>query len=56
MAYYHICPHCGAALDPGERCDCEEKRQPERAKGKVMRCTYPTTMTCSSSTRGTRNA
>lgn len=21
---YRTCPHCGAALDPGERCDCEE--------------------------------
>ena len=19
---YRTCPHCGAALDPGERCDC----------------------------------
>lgn len=24
MAYYRICPHCGAALDPGEQCDCKE--------------------------------
>lgn len=23
-AYYHICPRCGASLDPGERCDCLE--------------------------------
>ena len=23
MAYYHICPDCGAALDPGETCDCK---------------------------------
>lgn len=22
MPYYRTCPHCGAALDPGERCDC----------------------------------
>lgn len=22
MSYYRICPNCGAALDPGERCDC----------------------------------
>ena len=22
MSYYKICPYCGAALDPGERCDC----------------------------------
>lgn len=20
--YYRTCPYCGAALDPGERCDC----------------------------------
>lgn len=23
MAFYHICPGCGACLDPGEKCDCE---------------------------------
>lgn len=21
--YYKTCPICGAALDPGERCDCD---------------------------------
>ena len=25
MAYYKTCPECGAALDPGEICDCKEK-------------------------------
>ena len=25
----YICDHCGAHLDPGERCDCEEHDQPE---------------------------
>ncbi len=25
MAYYTTCPHCGANLDPGERCDCRDK-------------------------------
>ena len=20
--YYHVCPYCGANLDPGESCDC----------------------------------
>lgn len=25
MPYYRICPLCGAALDPGERCDCQDK-------------------------------
>lgn len=31
--YYHTCPLCGANLDPGERCDCLErkKREPERS-------------------------
>jgi len=23
--YYHTCPYCGANLDPGEHCDCEQK-------------------------------
>ena len=27
MAYYRICPDCGAALDPGEKCDCREKAE-----------------------------
>lgn len=25
MPYYKSCPLCGAALDPGERCDCQDK-------------------------------
>lgn len=24
MGYYRTCPHCGAHLDPGERCDCQQ--------------------------------
>lgn len=35
MAYYKICPRCHAALDPGERCECEEEaeqKKEERAK------------------------
>ena len=28
MSYYHICPICGAALDPGERCDCQAESKP----------------------------
>ena len=23
--YFHTCPKCGANLDPGERCDCEDE-------------------------------
>ena len=31
MPYYHTCPLCGAALDPGERCDCR-RMQSETAE------------------------
>lgn len=24
MEYYRVCPVCGAHLDPGEKCDCQE--------------------------------
>lgn len=27
MAYYRECDKCGCALDPGERCDCEQEAQ-----------------------------
>ena len=26
MAFYRICPDCGAYLDPGEQCSCHEER------------------------------
>ena len=26
MSYYRVCPLCGAALDPGERCDCQNEK------------------------------
>jgi hypothetical protein len=26
---YKICPDCGAHLDFGERCDCQDERQKE---------------------------
>lgn len=26
MAYFNKCEYCGAALDPGERCDCRPAR------------------------------
>lgn len=25
MTYYHTCINCGTKLDPGERCECDEK-------------------------------
>lgn len=31
MSYYHTCPYCGAHLDPGERCDCQEKKSQQKA-------------------------
>ena len=27
MSYYRTCPSCGANLDPGERCDCQNKKE-----------------------------
>lgn len=35
MAYYRECDKCGGALDPGEKCDCEQealKKEQERQK------------------------
>ena len=26
MSYFRTCPHCGAALDPGETCDCAKEK------------------------------
>ena len=25
--YGYVCKHCGARLDPGEKCDCEEEKR-----------------------------
>lgn len=39
--YYKVCPDCGAHLDPGERCDCQNEEKAARccehqtAKGKA---------------------
>lgn len=27
MSYYKVCPKCGAHLDPGEPCDCEDEKK-----------------------------
>ncbi len=29
MSAYRICEECGAALDPGERCDCRDTSRPK---------------------------
>lgn len=39
MAFYRICPDCGAYLDPGERCSCHEERLIEmerKEKAKII--------------------
>lgn len=30
MSYYRTCLRCGAALDPGEVCDCMKNEQEEQ--------------------------
>ena len=30
MAYYRICPDCGATLDPREKCECQEETEKKR--------------------------
>lgn len=30
--YFHTCPCCGANLDPGERCDCEDETEQDAQK------------------------
>ena len=32
MAQYRTCEHCGAALDPGERCDCRGAERTRKEK------------------------
>lgn len=36
---YQTCPHCGAHLDFGERCNCRDKKEPppdgNRESGKI---------------------
>lgn len=34
MPYYYECPYCGAALDPGETCDCQSESASENADTK----------------------
>lgn len=35
MPYYKICEKCGASLDPGEKCTCEEEKREEAEKKKI---------------------
>lgn len=34
--YGYICQHCGAHLDPGEKCDCEEEEEKENDEWGTM--------------------
>lgn len=36
MAYYRLCDKCGCALDPGERCDCEQEAQRKEQERQKM--------------------
>ncbi len=36
MSYYKKCPHCGASLDPGEICDCQDAMTEEMMG--ILRC------------------
>ena len=36
MAFYDTCPICGANLDPGEPCDCQEEKEQETEKFQNM--------------------
>lgn len=36
---YKICPLCGASLDVGEKCDCQQEEKP--MYNKVSICVYP---------------
>ena len=35
MSYFTTCPDCGANLDPGEKCDCQQavKKIKKKKKG-----------------------
>ena len=35
MSYYRICPKCGAALDSGEKCECEQ--EPMHSEADILR-------------------
>lgn len=32
VGIFEICPLCGAHLDCGERCDCQEQKEEEKKK------------------------
>lgn len=36
MAYYRLCYKCGCALDPEEKCDCEQEAQRKEQERRKM--------------------
>ena len=34
---YRICEYCGAALDAGERCDCQDKEESKDERFNISR-------------------
>lgn len=40
MAYYSTCPRCGSNLDPGEKCDCEQRRQESLSRKQEFFCKH----------------
>lgn len=34
---YRTCPHCGAHLDPGERCDCRDAASNSQTSGDLQK-------------------
>lgn len=36
MPYYNVCPHCGANLDPGEKCDCQNSKSLKRERADAI--------------------
>ena len=41
---YRICPKCGAHLDHGERCDCEDRKEQKAAELGADLTAQPATM------------
>lgn len=40
---YKVCPNCGAHLDHGEPCDCEDRAEQEPAQGAAALAAQPAT-------------
>lgn len=38
LSYFRTCQHCGANLDPGEKCNCEARLQEAEAPSYTPQC------------------